>query len=114
MDKNVQKSMTGARVFIILVDIFLAIWVWLVLLGITLISIGVTCGSGVLFFMGLGAIASLGAFKLAGVFGCIALLFLTVMLLMIAIVIVELFFKATAGYLSCHHSMWCNGFTERK
>ncbi len=112
MSKGPEKSKTGARCFIILFDLFVAIWVWLILLGVVLASAGSVCLGGWLLVIGFGAALSMQAFKAAAILGLIALFFMIIFMAVITIFILKLFAKTTGGYLSMHKSMWNSGFTD--
>ncbi|MCQ2482320.1 MAG: hypothetical protein MJ153_02385 [Clostridia bacterium] len=112
MSKGPEKSKTGARVFVILFDLFVAIWVWLILLGVVLASAGTVCLGGWLLVAGFGAVGTVQFFKAAAILGLIALFFMIIFMAVITIFILKLFVKATGGYLSMHKSMWNEGFTD--
>ena len=111
MEKGFVKSKTGACVLMILLDIFVGIWAWLLILASVVASLVVLCGTGFAFFKLIPVVAALTLYKAAAVLGMIALFFFIIFVAVVCIFVIQFFCKATAVYHDYHKSMWNEGFT---
>lgn len=113
MDKGFVKSKTGARVLMVLLDIFVGIWAWLLILSAVIASLVVLCGTVFAFIKLLPIVAALTIYKASAILGMIALFFFILFVLVICIFVIQFFAKATGAYHDYHKSMWNEGFTVR-
>lgn len=114
MDKGFVKSKTGARVLMVLLDLCLGIWVWLILLAAVLASLVVLCGTAAVFIKLLPVVAAITMYKAAAILGLISMFFFIIFTLVVTIFVIQFFVKATGAYHDYHKSMWNEGFTVRE